>query len=338
MIKEKYNIAIVGATGLVGRTMAGILEERNFPVGDLRLFASSRSIGKAMKFKGVDIPVEDIEKADFTGIDIALFSAGKDASIKYAPIAVKQGCIVVDNGSYWRMHPKAPLVVPEVNPGHLKGHNGIIANPNCSTIQLVVALKPILDIYGLQRVIVSTYQSITGAGQKGIDKLESEIKGELRPGDKHKIAYSTMFHEAYDENSTIEEWKMLAETRKIFGTDELKISVTCVRIPTIGGHGESVNIQTVKAFDLNDVKDILSSFSGIEIIDDIQAQEYATPERSKDTDLVYISRLRIDDTAPNALNMWVVSDNVRKGAATNAVQIAELIVRNDLFQFEPIEF
>jgi aspartate-semialdehyde dehydrogenase len=338
MNKEKYKIAIVGATGLVGRTMAGILEERNFPTDELRLFASARSEGRTIKFRGKDIVVNDIEKADFTDIDIALFSAGKEASIKYAPIAIKQGCIVVDNGSYWRMHPKAPLVVPEVNPGHLKGHNGIIANPNCSTIQLVVALKPILDNYGLERVVISTYQSITGAGQKGIDKLNAEIMGEARPGDKHKIAYSTMFHEAYDDSSTIEEWKMMAETRKIFGSDELKISVTCVRVPTIGGHGESVNIQTEKDFELNDLKDVLSKFDGIKIIDNIRAQEYATPELSKDTDLVYISRMRIDESAPRSLNMWVVSDNVRKGAATNAVQIAELIIQNDLLQFEPTDF
>jgi len=341
MIEKKYNVAIAGATGLVGRTMIKVLEERNFPICNLTLLASERSDGEIIKFKGEDFVVKQIAADSFEDVDIALFSAGKDVSIKYAPEAVKSGCIVIDNGSYWRMNPNVPLVVPEVNPEALEWHKGIIANPNCSTIQLVVPLKPINDLYNLKRVIVSTYQSITGAGQRGVDQLISEVTG-FDPAERvtsHQIAYNLVFHKITDASGfSEEEIKMINETRKILNLPELKIAVTCVRLPILGGHGESVNIETEKQFEINEVREMLAGMEGMIVIDEPFEEKYPTPLLSKDTNEVYIGRLRRDDTVECGIYLWIVADNVRKGAATNAVQIAEKLIEKNLLSFSFFEF
>ncbi|OGU40073.1 MAG: aspartate-semialdehyde dehydrogenase [Ignavibacteria bacterium GWB2_35_12] len=335
MIDGKYNIAVVGAGGLVGRTMVKVLEERKFPVNELFLFATERSAGKKVNYNGKDIEIKKINKDSFKDIDIALFSAGKQASMDEAPLAAKSGCIVIDNGSYWRMHEKVPLVVPEVNPDAIKEHKGIIANPNCSTIQLVVALKPIQEHFGLKRVVVSTYQSISGAGQKGVDKLMSEINDKNEAsGQKHKVAFNTIFHEFVDDSGfSIEETKMLNEIRKIMSLPELPLAVTCVRLPTLGGHSESVNIETEKSLTLEALRECLSLQKGLTIIDNPKNDEYPTPQIAGGTDDVYVGRIRMDDSVKNGAYLWVVSDNLRKGAATNAVQIAELLVEKNLFEF-----
>jgi len=318
------NIAIIGATGLVGRTMLKVLEERNFPINNLKLFASRKSAGKKLNFAGKEYTVEEINDNSFQDIDIALFSAGKGTSKKYAPIAASYSCIVIDNSSAWRMVPAIPLVVPEVNKEVLKDYRGIIANPNCSTIQLMLVLKPLQDMYGLKRVVVSTYQSISGAGQSGIDKLKSEIekKSEIKP---ENIAYNTKFHTISDESGfTEEEIKMINETRKILDLPELPIAVTCVRLPILGGHGESVNVELNNEYNIDDIRDLLAHSENLILMDKPLENIYPTPAISKDKDEVFVGRLRIDDSVKNGLYFWVVADNVRKGAATNAVQIAEL--------------
>ncbi len=329
--------AVVGATGLVGRTMVKVLEEREFPVESLRLFASGRSAGQVIKFRGENLTVEKLTENSFEGIEIALFSAGKEVSLKYAPVAARSGCIVVDNSSAWRMDKEIPLVVPEVNPNALEDHPGIIANPNCSTIQMVVALKPVNDNYKLSRVIVSTYQSISGAGQKGVNKLTNEING--NPGnDRHRIAYNALFHTITDDSGfSEEEIKMINETRKIMELPDLKLAVTCVRLPVLGGHGESLNIETEKPFEISSLRELLSNEQGIVLVDGPQNEDYPTMQLSEGKDPVFVGRLRKDDTVPNGAYMWVVADNLRKGAATNAVQIAELIVKRNLFDFKPVK-
>jgi aspartate-semialdehyde dehydrogenase len=328
-MSKNYNVAILGASGLVGRNMLKVLIENDFPINKLKLLASERSAGQEIDYKGTKILVEAVNENSFDGIDLALFSPGKTAAIKWAPFAVKSGAIVVDNSSGWRMDPSVPLVVPEVNPHHLKSHNGIIANPNCSTIQMVVALKPIADKFGLKRVVVSTYQSITGAGQNGINHLNAELAGnepEKRIS-KHKIAFNTVFHsidspDGYSE----EEIKMVNETRKIMDLPELKITVTCVRVPIIGGHGESINIELDKPATVYEIRETLKNFPGIILIDNPLDQEYPTVQLADNTNPVYVGRIRKDDSKENAFNIWVVADNVRKGAATNAVQIAEELI------------
>ncbi len=336
-MQDFFNVAIVGATGLVGRTMLKVLEERNFPVGNLSLFGSERSAGTELEFKGEKIKVRALDANSFDDIDIALFSAGKKVSEKFAPVAAENGTVVIDNGSFWRMHKSVPLVVPEVNPEATAGHHGIIANPNCSTIQLVVALKPIIDNYGIKRVVVSTYQSISGAGQSGINQLADEIIGNQpsKTVSSHPVAFNTVFHTVSDEGGfTEEEIKMINEPRKILSFPELKIAVTCVRLPILGGHGESVNIETEKPFEIDDIRKLLAKSDGIKVIDEPFKEEYPTPIQSQDYDDVFIGRLRADNSVENGFYMWVVADNIRKGAATNTVQIAELIVRNNLLDFE----
>lgn len=318
------NVAILGASGLVGRTMLKVLEERNFPINKLKLLASERSAGVEIDFKGNKYIVEAVNENSFDGFDIALFSPGKTASKQWAPVAANAGCVVIDNSSGWRMDKDVPLVVPEVNADVLKDYKGIIANPNCSTIQLVVVLNEINKHFGLKRVIVSTYQSISGAGQKGIDKLMSEICDD-RTNDKHKIAYNAMFHDISDENGfSEEEIKMIQETRKIMNLPNLPISVTCVRLPILGGHGESVNLQTEKPCTVEDIRKVMKSAKGIILIDNPLEQEYPTPAMSDGKDEVFVGRIRKDETFENGFYLWVVADNVRKGAASNAVQIAEL--------------
>lgn len=329
-MEKKYNIAIVGATGLVGRKMLKVLEERNINVNNLLLLASHRSEGKIFEYKGKQLKVHKLEPHYFEDIDFALFSAGKEVSLEYAPIAASYGCTVVDNSSAWRMDSTVPLVVPEVNPEDLINHKGIIANPNCSTIQLVVILKPIDDNYKIKRIIVSTYQSISGAGQKGIDKLFSEIN-DFSNNIKNKIAYNILFHPIENsEGFSVEEIKMINETRKILHNPVLPIAVTCVRLPILGGHCESVNIETENDFELQDIKALFMKNKNIVLLDSPQNDIYPTPEISNDRDEVFVGRIRRDNSTKNGAYLWIVADNVRKGAATNAVQIIEQLIKMDI--------
>ena len=320
------SVAVVGATGLVGRTMLKILEERNFPISYLGLYASERSAGTIIEYKKKEYEVQLLTEEVFNGIDIALFSAGGSASLKYAPIAAAKDCIVIDNSSAWRMDADTPLVVPEVNPEDIRTHKGIIANPNCSTIQLVVALKPIHEKYGLKRVVVSTYQSISGAGQKGIAQMNAEIEGSeinnrVSP---YPVAFNAVFHEISDVTGfSVEEIKMKNEIRKIMHLPDLKVAVTCVRLPFYCGHGESVNIETELPIDIEELKYTIGKAEGVVLMDDPLNQVYPTIKVCENTDSVYVGRIRKDDSVENGAHLWVVADNIRKGAATNAVQIAE---------------
>lgn len=327
-MSKGYKVAVIGASGLVGRKMVQVLEERNFPISELTLYASERSAGKKVAYEGEEITIQKLDNESFTGKDIALFSAGGSVSKEFAPVCAKAGCIAIDNSSAWRMNDETPLVVPEVNPHDIEKHKGIIANPNCSTIQLMVALKPITDKFGLKRVICSTYQSISGAGQSGLDKLYTELNDEQT--EDLPIAFNTLFHPFEENGNTNEENKMINESRKILGIDNLNISVTCVRLPVVGGHAEAVNIQTVKQATLEDIRQALESQEGIILKDDWKNNLYPTPFSVDDKDPVFIGRIRKDDSAENAFNMWVVADNLRKGAATNAVQIAEKVVEMEL--------
>ncbi len=330
-------IAIAGSTGLVGRTMLKILEERRYVFDEIRLFASEKSSGSTQQYLGTNLLVETLGEDSFNGIDFVLFSAGGGASRKFAPIAAKKGCIVIDNSSAWRMEPDVPLVVPEVNPKAAAGHKGIIANPNCSTIQLVVAMKPIHDEFRLKRLIISTYQSISGAGQKGIDRLMNEIENPRGLDETAPIAFNTGFHPFEgDEGFTVEEIKMKNEIRKIFGTDDLNIAVTCVRLPILGGHAESINFETREPFDVGDLRHLIDKNPNVVLMDDTENNIYPTPKIAGDTDLVYAGRIRRDDSAENAGYIWVVADNLRKGAATNAVQILELLIEKDYTKFNSI--
>lgn len=327
MIKT-YNIAIVGATGLVGRKMLQVLDEHNFPINEIKLFASKKSVGTKITFKNQELIVEELNQKSFQNIDIALFSAGSDISKEYAPIAADSKCIVIDNSSAWRMDENVPLVVPEVNSNSLFNHKYIIANPNCSTIQLVVALNPLHKNYNVKRVVCSTYQSVSGAGQKGIDKLKTELSNDIYDNNI-KFAYNTVFHPFAENGFTIEENKMINELHKILD-DKIQIAVTCVRVPTLGGHSESINIEFEKEFEIEDIRYILSNSEGIVLMDNFKENVYPYPEIVNDTDFVYVGRLRKDTTIKNGLYMWVVADNLRKGAATNAVQIAEKMIELDL--------
>jgi aspartate-semialdehyde dehydrogenase len=324
------SIAIVGATGLVGRTFLKVLEERDISISHLGLFATVRSAGKKLLFKGEEFVVQNIEQADFSRFDVALFSAGKEASKKYVPLAVKSGTLVIDNGSFWRMNPKVPLVVPEVNFDDALNHRGIIANPNCSTIQLVVALKPISDRFGIKKVEVSTYQAISGAGQKGINKLLEEIQSNkpVQILSSHPIAFNILFHSIPGKFLfSEEETKIINETRKILHLRKLKISATCVRIPVLVGHCESVTVQTKSSFALEELEEILRNSKGIKIMDEPDKEIYPTPRIVEGTDYVYIGRIRRNNAEKNSMHLWVVADNVRKGAASNAIQILEQLLK-----------
>ncbi|HUI31577.1 MAG TPA: aspartate-semialdehyde dehydrogenase [Candidatus Acidoferrales bacterium] len=328
---KSYNVAVVGATGLVGRKMTQVLEEHDFPVKNLTPLASERSVGKEISFKGEKIKVRKLMPESFRGIEIALFSAGATVSKEFAPIAAKEGTVVIDNSSAWRMDPAIPLVVPEVNRDDIFKHHGIIANPNCSTIQMVVVLKPLHDEYKIKRVVVSTYQSVTGAGQKGIDQLDEEL-GKKQGNTKkfpHKIAFNCLPHiDVFREDGyTKEEFKMIFETTKIMGDDSIKVSPTCVRVPVFGGHSEAVNIEMEHSYELEDVIKLLKKSPGIIVEDDPSQNIYPMPLNAYDKDEVFVGRIRRDESAPNSLNMWIVSDNIRKGAATNAVQIAEELIK-----------
>ncbi len=327
-----YNIAIVGATGNVGRKFLSILEEREFPVKNLYLFASARSKGKKMTFKGKEYIVEETieENIKSKDIDFALFSAGGDTSLKFAPIFSKYGAVVIDNSSAWRMDPKVPLVVPEVNPEDIKWHNGIIANPNCSTIQAMPVLKAIHDKYGLKRVVYSTYQAVSGAGIQAIRDLEDGMKGIAPKKFPKPIVGNVLPHiDVFLENGyTKEEMKMINETRKILHIDDLKVTATTVRVPVLNSHSESVNVETINPFELEDVIKTLEEAPGVTVWNDVENLQYPTPLEVTDKDDVYVGRIRRDFSIDNGLNLWVVADNIRKGAALNAVQIAELMINN----------
>ncbi|MDO3625522.1 aspartate-semialdehyde dehydrogenase [Mucilaginibacter sp. BT774] len=327
-------VAVVGATGLVGTKMLQVLAERNFPVTELIPVASEKSVGKEVTFKGKQYKVVSVEDAIKQKPDLALFSAGGSTSLAQAPLFAEAGTTVVDNSSAWRMDPTKKLVVPEVNANVLTAEDKIIANPNCSTIQMVVALKPLHDRYKIKRIVVSTYQSVTGTGVKAVDQLFNERKGitdgpraYTYPIDLNVIPHIDVFT---DNGYTKEEMKMIKETRKIMGDDSIRVTATTVRIPVIGGHSESVNIEFENDFDLDEVRDLLSKSPGVVVVDDVANLKYPMPLDAHEKDEVFVGRIRRDESNPNTLNCWIVSDNLRKGAATNAVQIAEYLVANHL--------
>ncbi|MBC8631653.1 aspartate-semialdehyde dehydrogenase [[Eubacterium] tenue] len=330
---KKVNVAIVGATGMVGRTFLKVLEERNFPIDNLYLFSSARSAGSKVEFKGKEYTVEELNENSFDrDIQIALFSAGGSVSEKYAPIAASKGVVVVDNSSAWRMDENVPLVVPEVNPEAVKEHKGIIANPNCSTIQAMVPLKPLNDKYNIKRIVYSTYQAVSGSGVKGTKDLEDGIKGLENKFYPHPIAYNCLPHiDVFMDNGyTKEEMKMINETMKILNDYDLKITATTVRVPVVNGHSESINVEFEKDFDIEELKALLANSQGLELVDDIENNVYPTAFELSGRDEVFVGRVRIDFSVDSGINMWVVADNIRKGAATNAVQIAELLLKYDL--------
>lgn len=339
---KEATVAVLGATGAVGEQILRNLEKRSFPVKELRPLASARSAGKTVRFKGEAVTVQEAKPEAFEGVDIALFSAGGGISEKFAPEAVKRGAVVIDNTNAFRMNPDVPLIVPEVNGDQIKNHQGIIANPNCSTIQMVVALKPLYDRYGFDRVIVSTYQAVSGSGAQAMEELSEqtraslenrEVKKEIMPVgklDKHyQIAFNTLpqCDVAQDNGFTLEEMKMVRETKKIFGNEQIGVTATCVRVPVQRGHSESVYVELEKEFDLEEVRQVLRDADGVILEDDIQNQVYPTPLDSVGRDEVFVGRVRKDIAHPRGLNLWVVADNLLKGAATNAVQIAERLVQ-----------
>lgn len=338
-MSKKWNIAIVGATGAVGTQMIECLEERDFPVGKIKYLASSRSAGEILEYKGKPVLVEELTHDSFAGIDIALFSAGGDRSKEFCPSAVKAGAVCIDNSSAWRMDPDVPLVVPEVNPAAIADYakKGIIANPNCSTIQMVVALKPLHDHAQIKRIVVSTYQAVSGTGRKAIDELRVQV-GELlngRPANTevypHQIAFNCLPQiDAFCENGyTKEEMKMVNETRKIMDS-EIKVTATTVRVPVFYGHCESVNIETVKDISVATAMELIAAAPGCELVDDIAEGLYPMPVDASGQDLVQVGRIRKDQSVEHGLNLWIVADNIRKGAATNAVQLAELLIEKYL--------
>ncbi|MGB0959865.1 MAG: aspartate-semialdehyde dehydrogenase [Halocynthiibacter sp.] len=335
-----YKIAVVGATGNVGHEMLNILAERQFPIDEIVALASRRSLGTEVSFGDKTLKTKDLETFDFTGWDIALFAIGSDATKQYAPIAAKAGCLVIDNSSLYRYDPEIPLIVPEVNPEAIEGYKNkmIIANPNCSTAQMVVALKPLHDRAKIKRVVVSTYQSVSGSGKDAIDELWNQTKGMYVPGQEvapsvypKQIAFNVIPHidVFMDSGDTKEEWKMIAETKKIVDPS-IKVTATCVRVPVFVGHSESVNIETEDFLDEDEARDILREAPGIMVIDKREDGGYVTPAECVGDFATFISRIRQDVTVENGLNLWCVSDNLRKGAALNAVQIAETYVNRIL--------
>lgn len=321
-----YNIAVVGATGMVGEKMLEVLSERNFPIDKLYLFSSSKSAGKVIEYRGVPYTVEELTPSSFNqkAIDIALFSAGGTVSKTYAPIAKKHKIVVIDNSSTWRMNKDVPLVVPEINPEAAFEHDYIIANPNCSTIQSVLPLKPLLDTYGIKRIVYSTYQAVSGAGVKGVRDLEESLTENF----PYQISENVLPHidVFLDNGYSKEEDKMINETRKILSNDQLRITATTVRVPIRNTHAIAINVELEKDFKIEAIKPLLSEFPGIIIEDDLSNLVYPLAQRADGTDEVYVGRIRRDFSVESGLNLWCVADNIRKGAATNAVQIAELLV------------
>jgi len=337
MSAKNPKVAVVGATGAVGREMLEVLAQREFPASEIVPFASARSAGSTVEFKGAELTVRELKEDSFAGFDLALFSAGGATSEKFAPLAAKAGCVVVDNSSAWRMDPKCPLVVPEVNAHDLAWHSGIIANPNCSTIQMVVALKPLHDAAKIKRIVVSTYQAVSGTGQKAIVELESQI-AKLMNGKEaeckvypHQIAFNCLpqIDVFLDNGYTKEEMKMVNETKKIMGDDTIRVTATTVRVPVFYGHSESVNIETEKKLTVEMVRQILAQAPGVVVEDFPEKKVYPMAIAAAGQDDVFVGRIREDESIECGVNLWIVADNIRKGAALNAVQIGEeLIVRN----------
>ena len=334
---KNYKLAIVGATGVVGRTVLQVLQERNLPISKYVFFASKKSAGKTIHFMGKDFLVQELTESSFDeGFDYAIFSAGGSTSLKYAPIAISKGCIVIDNSSAFRMEPNVPLVVPEVNPDVIKNHHGIIANPNCSTIQAMPVLKPLEDNYKIKRIIYSTYQAVSGAGQKGINDLENGIMNYVHynsletPLEKfpHPIFNNCLPHidVFLDNGYTKEEEKMINETRKILGRSDIKITATTVRVPVFNSHSESINVELENSFELSDIISLLKRSPNVVVQDDLIHNIYPLAANVSGNDEVFIGRIRRDFSIENGLNLWVVADNIRKGAATNAVQIVEKLI------------
>ena len=330
-----YKVVVVGATGNVGREMLNILDERQFPVDEIAVLASRKSLGTECSFGDKTLKTKDLDTFDFTGWDIAFFAVGSEATKTYAPIAASQGCIVIDNSSLYRYDPDVPLVVPEVNPGAVEGYakKNIIANPNCSTAQMVVALKPLHDRARIKRVVVSTYQSVSGTGKDAMDELWNQTKGMFVPGQEvapsvypKQIAFNVIPHidVFMEDGSTKEEWKMVAETKKILDPS-VKVTATCVRVPVFVGHSEAINIEFEDFLDEEEARDILCESPGVMVVDKREAGGYVTPVECVGDYATFISRIRQDSTIENGLNIWCVSDNLRKGAALNAVQIAETL-------------
>lgn len=337
-MSKQYRVAVVGATGAVGQAMRTILAERGFPVKELVALASARSAGKCLDFCDGEVVCQELTPDSFEGIDLALFSAGGGISQKFAPLAVKAGCVVVDNSSAWRMDPEVPLVVPEVNPDAVTGHKGLIANPNCSTIQMVVAMKPLHDEAQITRVVVSTYQAVSGTGVNAVNELVLQ-SGEILEGGRptvavypHQIAFNCLPHidSFLEDGYTKEEQKMVDETKKIFADPSIVVSATCVRVPVENGHSESVNLQFARPLSPEKARELLAAAPGVVVVDDPSANAYPMPVDAAGTDPTYVGRIRRDPTIEHGLNMWVVADNLRKGAALNTVQIAELLVERDL--------
>lgn len=333
---KKFNVAVVGATGMVGGKFLEVLTERQLPVDNYYLFASAKSAGKKIDFMGKEHTVIELTKENVTAlkgkVDFALFSAGGGVSKEFAPVFVEAGAIVVDNSSQWRMYDDVPLVVPEVNPEDVKWNHGIIANPNCSTIQAVVALKPLYDKFGIKRIVYSTYQAVSGAGIAGYNDLKDGINGVAPKKFPRPIAYNMLPHiDVFMEDGyTKEEWKMIVETRKILHDQSLRVTATTVRVPVFYGHSESINVEFCKKCEKQDVVNALENFPGIIVMDDVKNNVYPTPLDAENHDEVFVGRIRMDESVDSGANLWVVADNIRKGAATNAVQIVELLIKNAL--------
>ncbi len=338
MSKKKYNVAIAGATGAVGGAMLEVLKRRDFPINELRLLASERSVGKKLKFNDEEIAVQLLSEDSFEGIDIALFSAGATRSLDFAPAAAKAGAVVIDNSSAYRNDPEIPLVVPEVNPHAIADYkkHGIIANPNCSTIQMLVALKPILDKVGIKRLVISTYQAVSGSGAKAIEELDAQVKA-YAAGDPleasvypHQIAFNCLpqIDSFLDNGYTKEEMKMVNETRKIFEDDSIGITATTVRVPVFYGHSESVNVETKQKITSAEVKELMASAPGVKLVDNPENGQYPLATACEGEFDTLVGRIREDDSIENGINLWVVSDNILKGAALNAVQIAETFIQD----------
>jgi aspartate-semialdehyde dehydrogenase len=340
MGEKMIDVAVAGATGAVGNQMIRCLEERNFPVRSIKLLASKRSVGRELRFRGELIPVEELTAQSFKGVGVALFSAGGDTSLAFAPLAADAGCVVVDNSSAWRMDPQVPLVVPEVNSHAIAGYKikGIIANPNCSTIQMVVVLNPIHRAFGIKRIVVSTYQAVSGTGKKAIDELFDQTRaminflGYEQKIYPHRIAFNCLPHiDRFQDNGyTKEEMKMVHETRKILEDDSIGVTATTVRVPVFFGHSEAVNVETREKITAAAAREILADAPGVAVIDEPLKNRYPLAIDAAGQDLTLVGRIRQDESVPNGLNLWIVADNIRKGAATNAVQIAEMLVKDHL--------
>jgi len=339
-VSKEYRVAVVGATGAVGRAMRSILAERGFPVKQLVALATAKSAGMCLDYCGQEVICQELTADSFKDVDLALFSAGGGTSQQYAPIARDAGCVVVDNSSAWRMDPAVPLVVPEVNPDDVDWHKGIIANPNCSTIQMVVVMKPLHDAAQITRVVVSTYQAVSGTGAKAINELTLQ-SGQILDGQDpeiavypHQIAFNCLPHidVFLDDAYTKEEHKMVDETKKIMGDDSIAVTATCVRVPVFNGHSESVNLEFARPLSPDQARALLADAPGITVVDDPANKVYPMQIDASGKDDTYVGRVRQDPTVENGLNLWVVADNLRKGAALNAVQIAELLVERDLIR------